>query len=175
MTKRVKIISQVVGWALLFLISFGALFSSDGMQLTPPVGAEWMVTAANIIGNFVVILNIGALIMTAMVVIGMLTYDEYFEKQIDAMVKRDGVLQAGENIQFKKWMFYFVSLPYWCLLIASGWITTVFIWATMYGAFQVNSYQMRKIFNEKYINQPKGDDDEEATADTGKLSDNPLG
>lgn len=165
-------------WSILTLISFAALFSADGLAI--PIGLGIITTLANIVANFVTALNIIIILILALigvVLIFALVGDKPDVNPVkdfaDSLVKEVGVIKTGNTLAFNKKTFIFVTLPFWGILIASGWIFTALVWMSVHAALHAYMRAVRAYFNKTYINEIKEQKDETATA-SDKLASNDL-
>lgn len=170
--KKVKFISVPIGIALMAMFTFGALFAPDGMNLAPT--HPWMPQVAESIGNFVTALNTTIVVFTVFVILMMFS-DNYPGKQVEGALASFDLLEYAEMLRFKPLSFTLLTIPYWLILIASGWVTTFFVWALLMIVMRIDSSVKLAHLKATYLNNLTGDGNEKASANTGKLTDNPLG
>ncbi len=164
-------IMPFVGIALMLFFAIGSLFAPDGMALVPPEGHEWLTNFGAIASNYINFWNVVG-VVAGLIILLLQVSDTHIERSTKDSVKAFGVIKTGEMLRFKKVRFILFNIPYWAVLIASGWVATVVIWIALTTIERVDSHRKLQYFNEHYINL-NGEKDEETFA-AAKLSDDPL-
>ena len=173
LSKKKALMAKAFGIGLVVLMAFSALFSTDGMGLT--IGGTFVTGMADILSNFVTVLNFLVVVVAAAIILVYFMGDEKdFNKTIDSMVEKLGVLETGNRLAFKKVQFFTITVPFWCVLIASGWITTVLVWALLSAVMNLQLAAQREYFKKTYLNEVEGKKDEDTGSNTDDLSRNSL-
>ena len=170
-----KLLIGIIAYTMLFLVLFSATFSTgDGGGLGIIVdGEEWITFTANIISNFVVVLNITILILSAVFIIAMVYDPEKYITDVNKqMVDKLGVIKAGNMIEFKPLRLYLISIPSWVYLVASGWIFTALCFMIITATAQVQHFLQRQHLKENYLNEDSSDSGDASSTDD--LKRNPI-
>lgn len=158
-----KFLVQIVGYTVLALVLFGATFSTGdkaGMDIVIQ-GHEWMNFTANIISNFVVVINILYLLVGVITLMMAFLIDQHIENTVKQLVEWWGVVKTGEHLRFKLWALLLISVPTWVWLVASGWIFTAFCFMWLHVVMQLIHAMQRGHFKEKYIIEPVDEEKED--------------
>ena len=131
---------------------------------------------ADILSNFAVVINIViAFFVSVMIYQYGQEDDSKWNEMVDLLVEKHGVVETGNKIKFKKGLFFFVTIPFWCILIAAGWFVSAFIWMFLSAALNIQLAAQRRYFKESYLDKVEGNKDETDTdSSTDDLSRNSL-
>ena len=88
------------GLMIMVIIIFGALFSNSGMALSFGNEFDWIITLANIVGNFVNVLNIILIIGVILIGITFWAVNDGISSIVDNMITQHGILKTGNNLNF---------------------------------------------------------------------------
>lgn len=164
--------SKGIGYLIMAFISFSAVFARDGLGLAGDDTALLTLSAmgSGLVNGLNILGILGALIMG--LVYWVSTFPDtpnYVYQGVDELVKKNGVTDTAKSIAFKKNQFLFINVPYWLLLVMSGWLFTVVVWVTLNGIIQIWNKMQRDYLKETY-----GDGNEKTTV-SSNLDTNPLG
>jgi len=140
--------SYVSAYIVMSLFIFAAFFSPGGMALSVD-GFEWFATAGGIIENFVVVMAILSILVAGVVGAVMVVNENFWPDVADKAIEQKGSVQAAYDSQRFKPVVFGISVAYWCILIAAGWIFSVICFAVASGILNINRAAIRRVLKER--------------------------